>query len=262
MDLASILLERTGDHIATVTVNRPGRLNAVDFDTATQLKRVMSDVAGDTTVRAVIVTGAGEKAFVVGADKSETALHGDEERAASFENVCRDAFNLIAGMDKPVVCAINGYAFGLGVQLALACTFRIACSGARFGLPEVNMGFLPSMGATQRLTRLVGEARSMEMILTGKTIEVEEALRIGLVHRIVPLPELFGVAQSLAAELSEKDPLVLKLAMRAIRAAKEMGITEGLAYEAELAKECGRHESGAESDKSGGENAGRPKAGA
>ena len=239
MDPSSILIQQISEYVVRVTVDRPGALNAVDLDTAVELKTVMAKIASDKSIRAAVLTGAGAKAFVVGADRNETSLHkGDEKRAHAFEQTCRDAFNIIAGMDKPVVCAINGYALGLGVQLALACTFRIACDGATFGLPEVTMGFFPSMGATQRLTRLVGEARAFEMILTGEPLSAQEAYRIGLVHRLVPLEHLLDTSEKLAASLSQKSPVAMRLAMRAIRRAHDVTLAEGLAYEAELSEEC------------------------
>ena len=239
----NILLENMGLHVAKVIINRPQVLNAVDLHTATELKTLFGEIAADQQVRVVIITGAGEKSFCVGADQKEMALHAeDEKKAKTFENAGREVFNLIEGLGRPSVCAINGYTFGLGVQLALACTFRIASANARFGLPEINMGFFPSMGATQRLTRLVGGAKTTEMILTGEAIDAEEAYRIGLVNKVIPQAEFGGFVDRFAESLAEKSPVAVRLAMDAIRQGETMSLQDGLAYEARLSEECLRSE--------------------
>jgi len=243
MSYDNVIYEIRGAHLAKVTINRPHVLNAVDYASIVDLKGVFSEIAERTEIRAVMITGSGEKSFSVGADQSEIRLHAqDQDRAKAFEEISRQTFNLIEGLGRPSVCAINGYAFGLGLQLALACTFRIASSTARFGLPEINMGFFPSMGATQRLARLVGEAKAMEMILTGEPIDAVEAYRIGLVNRTVPSAELSAFVEQYAESLAEKSPIAVRLAMDAIRHGNSMPLADGLAYEAKLADECARSE--------------------
>lgn len=239
MTYKNLLYETKGPHVVEVAINRPSALNAIDYHTIAELKRLLSDITANRDIRVAVITGVGEKSFIVGADRQETELHAeDEERAKAFENVSRDAFNLIEGLKRPSVCAINGYALGMGVQLALACTFRIASANARFGLPEINMGFFPSMGATQRLTRLVGEAKASEMILTGETIDATEALRIGMVHRVIPQTEFRDFVERFAGSLGEKSPVAVSLAMDAIKYGREMSLAEGLIYEARLSEEC------------------------
>lgn len=231
-----------GPYVAWITVNRPDALNAIDYSTAIELKELLSTINQDQTIRVVVITGAGEKSFVVGADREETKLHGeDRQRAKAFEQAGRDAINAIEALRIPSVCAVNGYALGMGMQLTLACTFRIASHNAKFGLPEINMGFFPSMGATQRLTRLVGEAKAMEMIIGGEMIDAMEAFRLGLVHKAISRTEFGAFVDRFAGGLAEKNPVATRLAMDAIKRGREMSLSEGLAYEAELAEECSRH---------------------
>ena len=240
---SNVLYEAKGNHLAQVTINRPAVLNAMDYPTMAELKALLTEIAANSEIRVLVITGAGEKSFCVGADQQETKLHAeDEQRAKAFEEIGRETFNLVEGFGRPSVSAINGYAFGLGVQLALACTFRIASSNARFGLPEINMGFFPSMGATQRLTRLVGEAKTTEMILTGETIDAEEAYRIGLVNKVIPQAEFGAFVERFAESLAEKSPVAVRLAIDAIRQGKTMSLQDGLAYEARLSEECLRSE--------------------
>jgi enoyl-CoA hydratase len=243
MIYSNVIYDVKGDHVARVTINRPAVLNAMDYPSMGELKAVLLEIAADQQVRVVIITGAGEKSFCVGADQQEIKLHAeDEKKAKAFEEISREAFNLIEGFGRPSVCAINGYTFGLGVQLALACNFRIASANARFGLPEINMGFFPSMGATQRLTRLVGEAKTTEMILTGEAIDAAEAYRIGLVNKVTPQAEFGGFVDRFTESLAEKSPVAVRLAMDAIRQGKTMSLQDGLAYEARLSEECLRSE--------------------
>lgn len=222
--------------VGKIIFNRPETLNAVDMAMITELKALLSRIEKDLQVRVILFTGSGEKSFIVGADKEEIKKRGEE--AECFEAACRETFNLIANMGKPTICAINGYAFGLGLQLALACTFRIVSSNARMGLPEVHLGFFPSMGATQRLTRLIGEAKAMEMILTGEPIDAKEAFRIGLAHKEVPPDSLGDDVERFAEKLAGNNPVAMKLAIEAIRHEKGTSIEEGLAYEAKLSELC------------------------
>jgi enoyl-CoA hydratase len=239
----SLTYEIESSRVAKVMINRPKVLNAIDYPSIVELKEVLTHIASNSDIRVVMITGSGEKSFIVGADQGETKLHAsDQQRAKAFEEVSRETFNLIEELGRPTVCAINGYAFGMGVQLALACTLRIASSNARFGLPEINMGFFPSMGATQRLTRLVGEAKTMEMILTGEPIDAAEAHRIGLVNTVVPQAEFNGFVEQYVESLAEKGPVAVRLAMDAIRHGRTMSLADGLAYEARLSEECLRSE--------------------
>ena len=225
--------------IAKIIINRPEVLNAVDNQTIIELKETLSRVGKDPQIRVIILTGSGEKSFIVGADKKEINKRSENvEEAENFEACCRETFNFIENLGKPTICAINGYAFGLGLQLALACTFRIVPSNAKLGLPEINFGFFPAMGATQRLTRLIGEAKATEMILTGESIDGEEAYRIGLANKKVSPDELGDYVEKLAEKLAEKSPTVMKLAMEAIKHEKGTSMGDGLAYEAELAEIC------------------------
>ena len=239
MSYRNFTYEITGAYVARVTVNRPAVLNAIDYPSIIELRGLLEEIAATPEVRVLVITGSGEKSFCVGADQQEIRLHAqDQQRGKAFEDGGREAFNLIESFGKPSICAINGYAFGLGVQLALACTFRIASSNARFGLPEINMGFFPSMGATQRLTRLVGEAKATEMILTGEPIDGAEAYRIGLVNSVLPQAEFRDFVERFAGNLAEKSPVAIRLASDAIRKGKTMPLQDGLAYEARLSEEC------------------------
>ena len=235
----NLLYEIIEKHVVRVTINRPDLLNAVDLPTMVELKNLLAEIAEDRELRVLIITGAGDRSFVVGADRQEIRLHAeDEERAKAFEDVSRVTFNLIEDIGKPSICAVNGFTFGLGVQMAIACTFRIASANARYGIPEINMGFFPSMGATQRLPRLIGASRATEMILTGEPVDAAEAHRIGLVNRIIPLPELSSFVHGFAMNLAEKSPVAIRLASKAIRHGGEMPLSEALKYEANLSSEC------------------------
>jgi enoyl-CoA hydratase len=235
----NISYEMKGSRIAKIIVNRPNVLNAIDYPTAIELKEILLDISNNPNIRIVEITGEGEKSFIVGADKQELEIIiKDEERAKAFEHVAREAINLLDALPIPVVCAINGHALGMGMQVALACTFRVVSSNARFGLPEINMGFFPSMGATQRLTRLVGEAKATEIILGGEIIDATEALRIGLVHNVIPQPEFRGFVEQFNRRLADKNSIAVRLAMDAIRRGKEMSLADGLEYEVTLSEKC------------------------
>jgi len=230
MDYKNLILEEKR-HITKIVFNRPEVLNAVDYQTIVELKDILSKIKNDPEIRVIIITGSGEKSFIVGADKNEIGKRDqNKEEAERFENTCRETFSILENLGKPSICSINGYAFGLGLQLALACTFRFISSNAKLGLPEINFGFFPSMGATQRLTRLIGEAKAMELILTGDTI--------GGVSKILSLDEMEDYVEKFAQRLAEKDPDVMKLAIDAIRYEKGRSMEEGLAYEAKLSEIC------------------------
>jgi enoyl-CoA hydratase len=232
MPFDNLLLERD-DAVALVTINRPQVLNALNLATLDELRRVILDLKRDDSVRAVILTGSGEKAFVAGADVNELAVQtpiAGREHALSGQHV----LDLIENMGKPVIAAINGYALGGGCELALACTLRIAADTARLGQPEVNLGILPGYAGTQRLPRLVGKARAMELILTGAQITASEAERIGLVNRVVPAAALLTEAKTLARQLAKQAPIAVRYIIDAINHGLEMPFLEGCRFEATL----------------------------
>ena len=228
----NLLLERD-EAVALVTINRPQVLNALNMATLDELRRVILDLKRDGSVRAVILTGSGEKAFVAGADINELAVQTPitgREHALAGQHV----LDLIEQMGKPVIAAINGYALGGGCELALACTLRIAADTARLGQPEINLGILPGYAGTQRLPRLVGKARAMELILTGAQISASEAERIGLVNRVVPAADLLAEARKLAAALARQAPIAVRYILDAINHGLEMPFVEGCRFEATL----------------------------
>ena len=232
MPFDNLLLERD-DAVALVTINRPQVLNALNMATLDELRRVILDLKRDESVRAVILTGSGEKAFVAGADINELAVQTPitgREHALAGQHV----LDLIEHMGKPVIAAINGYALGGGCELALACTLRIAADTARLGQPEINLGILPGYAGTQRLPRLVGKARAMELILTGAQISASEAERIGLVNRVVPAADLLVEARKLAAALARQAPIAVRYILDAINHGLEMPFVEGCRFEATL----------------------------
>jgi len=201
--------------IAVVTINRADKLNALNADIVAQLGERMREVAQDSAVRGVILTGAGEKAFVAGADIGELAqmspLSGIQVSRAG-----QDVFRFIETMRKPVVAAINGFALGGGLELAIACHIRIASESAKLGLPEVKLGIIPGYGGTVRLPRLVGRGRALELILTGEMIDAQEAYRIGLVNRVVPQAELIATAEALLTKVAANGPVAVALAIEAV----------------------------------------------
>ena len=230
--LDNLLLERDGA-IAIVTINRPKVLNALNARTLDELKRVMLDLKQDDGVRVVILTGAGEKAFVAGADINELAVQtpiSGREFALAGQHV----FDAIENLGKPVIAAINGYALGGGCELAMACTLRVAADTAKFGQPEVNLGIIPGYAGTQRLSRLVGKAKAMELVLTGAQLSAGEAARIGLVNRVVPAVELMVEARKLAADLASRPPIAVGYIIDAINKGLEMPFAEGCVFEATL----------------------------
>jgi len=232
MAFDNLLLERDGA-IAVVTINRPTVLNALNSQTIDELRRAILELKQDAGVRVVILTGAGEKAFVAGADINELATQtptGGREHALTGQHV----FDLVENMGKPVIAAINGYALGGGCELAMACTLRIAADSAKLGQPEIALGLIPGYAGTQRLPRLVGKGRAMEMMLTGGQIAAAEALAIGLVNRVVPAAELMTSARALAARLAKSAPVAMRYIINAVNAGMEMPFAEACQYEATL----------------------------
>ena len=219
--------------IALLTVNRPQVLNALNGQTLVELGQAAEDLRRDAATRVVIVTGAGEKAFVAGADISELAELAPaqaQDRALLGQRV----FDAVEQMGKPVIAAINGFALGGGCELAMACTLRIAADTARLGQPEVNLGIPPGFAGTQRLSRLVGKGVALDLLLTGRHVSAEEALRIGLVNRVVPAADLLTAARALATELAAKAPLAVRYIIDAVHRGSDMPFAEGAYLEASL----------------------------
>jgi enoyl-CoA hydratase len=229
----TILLERDGA-VATVTLNRPNVLNALNLRMLDELAETFGELERDDALRAVIVTGAGAKAFAAGADIGElNAL--PNARAAEAQALKGQALtSQIERMRVPVIAAVNGFALGGGCELAMACDMRIASENARFGQPEVNLGILPGYGGTQRTTRLLGEGMAMYLCLTGEMIDAQEALRIGLVQRVTPLDGLLEEAKRIAGLIASKAPLAVAAAKRAIVSGASMTLPDALALEALL----------------------------
>lgn len=227
------LLFEKKNGIATITLNRAAKLNALNRAVMRELDDAFSRVAEDQEVRVVIVTGAGEKAFVAGADISELATQTPTQ-GREFSLWGQAVFNKIENLGKPVIAAINGYALGGGCELAMACTVRIASENARLGQPEVKLGILPGYGGTQRLARLVGKGLAMQLLLTGEQISGTDAFLIGLVNKVVPFAELMSTAEKMAQAMIANAPLALKFAMEAVNRGMEMPQAEGLFLEATL----------------------------
>ena len=227
----TILVERRGG-VAIVTINRPEKRNALNIQTRTEGAAILDELSADDSARVVVLTGAGDKAFIAGADIAEFA----ERTAIQQREVMldRSLFNAIDGFSKPIIAMVNGYCLGGGCEVALACDLRISSDKASFGQPEINLGIIPGGGGTQRLTRLVGEGKSMELILTGELMEAAEAKAIGLVNDVVPAAELRTRVLGLAARIAEKSPIALRMAKEAVKTAARMNLREGLDRETDL----------------------------
>ncbi len=221
------------DGIATVTVNRPDKLNALNAATIAELDGCFTDLGQDEAVRVVILTGAGEKAFVAGADIGELAqmTASEAERLAARG---QSLMNRIENLGKPVIAAVNGFALGGGCELAMACTFRYASDNAKLGLPETGLGLIPGFGGTQRLPRLVGKGRALEMVLLGNMITAVDAMAIGLVNTVFPQEEFTDAVQIVARALAEKSALTLRVALQAINDGMLMDQDSGCRLEAAL----------------------------
>ncbi|HEY0810803.1 MAG TPA: enoyl-CoA hydratase-related protein [Longimicrobiales bacterium] len=221
------------DAIAVITINRPDKLNALNADTVNELRSALEQVASDNNTRAVILTGAGEKSFVAGADIAELArmnpLSGIEVSRQG-----QDTFRFMETMRKPVIAAVNGFALGGGLELALGCHFRIASENAKFGLPEVKLGIIPGYGGTVRLPRVVGRGRALELILTGEMIDAQEAHRIGLVNHVYPQAELMAAAEQLAQKIAANGPVAIALAIEAVDHGYHASTEDALRLEANL----------------------------
>jgi enoyl-CoA hydratase len=231
MAYQNILVTRE-DNIGIVTFNRPKVLNALNHTTMEELSAAVDELAADSGVRCIILTGAGEKAFVAGADINELRALASAGAAAEFAAWGQSILFKIENLSKPVIAAINGYALGGGCELSMACDIRIAADSAKLGQPEIDLGILPGYGGTQRLPRLVGKGRAKWLILSGERISAQEALRIGLVDFVVPAAELLNAAKDLARKIASKAPLAVAWAKRSINVGTETDLVTACAYEA------------------------------
>lgn len=232
MTFDNLLIERDAG-VAVVTINRPKVLNALNAATIDDLQRALVDLKRDTETRVVIITGAGDKAFVAGADINELAAQtptSGRDLALAGQHV----FDLVENLGKPVIAAINGYALGGGCELALACTLRLAADTASIGQPEIKLGLLPGYAGTQRLPRLIGKGKAMEMILTGAPLPAADAERVGLVNRVLPFADLLPEARKLARTLAGQAPVAMRYIISAINHGLEMPFAAACAYEATL----------------------------
>jgi enoyl-CoA hydratase len=233
------LIYEKSDSLAYVTLNRPQALNVYNIKMRDELFEVLSSIKDDSEVRVAIFKGAGEKAFCAGADLSEflTAPSPVIARQVRFG---RDVWGLFLSLPQPLIAAVHGYALGSGIEIALCCDMRIASEDAKFGLPEVGLGILPAAGGTQTLSRAIGPARALEMLLTNRWINSEEAHRIGLVNRVVSRDKLLTTAEELAVKIASFDPLVVRSAKQAVVRGMDMSLSDGLNLERLLASRLKR----------------------
>jgi enoyl-CoA hydratase len=225
------------DGIAYVTLNRPKVLNALNQRTWQDLRAAFEDARDDATVRGVILTGAGDKAFIAGADISEIA-HITAVDAEQSSRYGQDVLTLIENLGKPVIAAVNGFALGGGCETAMACTIRVASEHARFGQPEVSLGIIPGGGGTQRLPRLVGKGRALQLILSGAMITAQEAYRIGLVNEVVSATDLIPRAEAILKQIFANAPVAIRFSLEAVNRGLETSQAEGMALEASLFGLC------------------------
>jgi enoyl-CoA hydratase len=227
----TILVEREG-RVAILTINRPDKLNALNQQVRDDMLEILGQIEHDEAVGVVVITGAGEKSFIAGADIGEFAGRTpfDQRHAMRSPRI----FDMMAAYPKPVIAMINGFCLGGGCELAMSCDLRIASDKARFGQPEINLGLIPGGGGTQRLPRLAGTGQAMRLILTGDMVGAAEAKEIGLVEMVVPAEELRAKTLELAGRIASKSPLTLKIAKEAIRASERLSIEDGINYERDL----------------------------
>ena len=236
MELKNVILEKEG-HLAIVTINRPKALNALNSETLKDLNAVVDDLEKDNNIYAVILTGAGEKSFVAGADISEMK-DLNEEQGKEFGTLGNKVFRRIETLNKPVIAAVSGFALGGGCEISMACDIRIASDKAVFGQPEVGLGITPGFGGTQRLARIVGLGKAKEMIYTAQNIKADEAYRIGLVNKVVPLEDLMDEAKKMASKIIANAPVAVRLCKDAINRGMQVSIDEAIMIEAEDFGKC------------------------
>jgi enoyl-CoA hydratase len=235
-DFQTLLYDVDADGVATITLNRPDKLNALSRELLNELPKAMRAARNDGGVKGIVLTGAGEKAFAAGANIEEfTEL--DPLQAQRFALIGQNVFNGIENLPKPVVAAVNGFALGGGMELAMACHLRVASENAQFGQPEVQLGLIPGYGGTQRLPRLVGRWIAAELLLTGDRIRADRAHQIGLVNHVVPAGELMDKAKALIQTIASKAPVAVAMALQALRAA-DLPLQQGLQMEAALFGQC------------------------
>ena len=235
MSFETLIIERR-DRVAVITVNRPDKLNALNVTTRREIVEAFHELTNDSEVRVIVMTGAGEKAFIAGADINEFAGKTANQQREVMKTT--RAFQGIEECPKPVIAMINGYALGGGCEIAMACDIRVASTNAKIGQPEIKLGIIPGGGGTQRLPRLVGEGRAMELILTGDMISAEEALRFGLIEYAVPPEDLESKTMELANKIAAMSPVALAMAKQAVKNASRMGSDSGLDSEADLFALC------------------------
>jgi enoyl-CoA hydratase len=230
------LLVEKQDRVAVITINRPDKRNALNIKTREEGAALLDELRNDESIRVIVFTGAGNKAFIAGADIAEFA--GRTSITQRDVMMSRSLFTAIDSFPKPVIAMINGYCLGGGCELALACDIRIASETASFGQPEINLGIIPGGGGTQRLTRLVGEGKAMELILTGEIIDARSAYAIGLVNHVFPADQLRTKTLELATKIADKGPIALQLAKEAVKLASRSNLDEGLRREVDLFALC------------------------
>ncbi|MBX7170433.1 MAG: enoyl-CoA hydratase/isomerase family protein [Pyrinomonadaceae bacterium] len=231
----TILVEKRGS-VAVLTINRPDKLNALGYKVHQEGVAALEELRKDSEVRVVVITGAGEKSFIAGADISEFTGKTPVTQRNIFQE--KTLFNSIDAFPKPIIAMINGFCLGGGCEVALACDIRIASEKAKLGQPEINLGIIPGGGGTQRLTRLIGEGKSMEMILTGDMIDAHTAFNLGLVNHVYPVDELEAKTMELANKIAEKSPIALQMAKEAVKLAAKSNLDEGLRREVDLFAIC------------------------
>jgi enoyl-CoA hydratase len=236
MQFENLLVDLTAP-VATITVNRPRAMNSLSFDTLREMEEAFTSLEKNAEIKVIILTGAGQKAFVAGGDISAMENMSPMEGRA-FALLAQDLLNRIERLRKPVIAAINGYALGGGCELSMSCDLRIAADTARFGQPEVNLGIIPGWAGTQRLPRLVGKGRALELLFTGDMIDAAEAHRIGLVNRVVPADQLLEEARKLAEKIASKGQVAIGLIKDAVNNGLEMDSARAIGYEAELFGLC------------------------
>ncbi|SHI54098.1 enoyl-CoA hydratase/isomerase family protein [Pseudozobellia thermophila] len=230
MSYNNILLS-SNNGVANLSINRPKKLNALNKETLDELHAAFADLEKDAEIKVVILTGSGDKAFVAGADISEFAHFSEEEGGRLAAEGHEKVFDFIENLSKPVIAAVNGFALGGGLELAMACHIRVASQNARMGLPEVSLGVIPGYGGTQRLPRLIGKGRAMELIMTAGMIDADRALSYGLVNHVVPQGQLLDFCGELAGKISNNSPVAISYAIKAINA----GFKNSNGYAAEIA---------------------------
>jgi enoyl-CoA hydratase len=235
MELENVLIEKRG-RVAVITVNRPDKLNALNTPTRRDILSALDKLERNEDVRVVVITGAGEKAFIAGADINEFAGMTAVKQRAAMKG--RRAFDAVEDFSKPVIAMINGFCLGGGCELALACDIRIASTKAKLGQPEIKLGIIPGGGGTQRLTRIIGEGKAMELILTGDFISAEEALNLGLVNYVYAPEELEAKTMELANKIAEMSPVALAMAKASVKNAARLNLREGLDSEVDLFALC------------------------